>query len=199
MLKKGDWRERGPVTDECHDRLGKLGKRSDEKLGQNSSKRQSSDAQQLGCAFQDMTPPKSLLRKGTNMPNPIQRVKFTKATLHVIPKFETKILRSDIFAQVNITAASTPHNLRIGLRRRQNGKSKVPAKQRGSWPKVWLKERTAFFSLWKIGAWPASTLTPEERKNLLSTPEPQCTWSAKRTWVMLKWILWRSRVVLRQS
>ena len=48
MLKKGDWQEREPVTDECHDRLGKPGRRSDKKLGQNSSKFQSSDARQLG-------------------------------------------------------------------------------------------------------------------------------------------------------
>ena len=79
MLKKGAWHERGRVTDQGHDRPVKLGKRSDKKLGQNSSKRQSSDARQLGCVFQDMTPPKSILRKGTDMPKPIQRVKFTKA------------------------------------------------------------------------------------------------------------------------
>ena len=79
MLKKGDWQERGPVTDQCHDRPVKPGKRSDSKLGQNSSKRQSSDARQLCCVFQDMTPPKSILRKCTDMPKPIQRVKFIKA------------------------------------------------------------------------------------------------------------------------
>ena len=79
MLKKGDSQEREPVTDQCHDRQGKPGKRSDKKLGQNSSKRQSSDTRQLGCVFQDMTPPKSILRKSTDMPKPIQRVKFTKA------------------------------------------------------------------------------------------------------------------------
>ena len=28
------------------------------------------------------------------------------------------------------------HNLRIGLKKRRNGKSDVPAKQRGSWPKM---------------------------------------------------------------
>ena len=39
ILKKGDWQERGPVTDQCHDRPGKPGKRSDKKLGKNSSKR----------------------------------------------------------------------------------------------------------------------------------------------------------------
>ena len=27
-----------------------------------------SNARQLGCVFQDMTPPKSILRKGTDMP-----------------------------------------------------------------------------------------------------------------------------------
>ena len=33
MLKKGDWQEREPVTDECHDRPVKPGKRSDKKIG----------------------------------------------------------------------------------------------------------------------------------------------------------------------
>ena len=57
--------------------------------------------------------------------------------LRVTLKFETKILRSDIFAKVNlISEAPSLQILRVGLRRRQNGKSKVPAKQRGSWPKV---------------------------------------------------------------
>ena len=39
----------------------------------------SSSTRQLGCVFQDMTPPKSILRKCTDMRKPIQRVKFTKA------------------------------------------------------------------------------------------------------------------------
>ena len=33
LLKKGDWHERGPVTDQCHDRSGKPDKRGDKKLG----------------------------------------------------------------------------------------------------------------------------------------------------------------------
>ena len=37
ILKKGDRQERGPVTDKCHDRPGKPGKRRDKKLGQKSS------------------------------------------------------------------------------------------------------------------------------------------------------------------
>ena len=36
MLKKGDWQEREPATNQCHDRPGKPGKRSDKKLGQKS-------------------------------------------------------------------------------------------------------------------------------------------------------------------
>ena len=79
MLKKGDWQEIEPVTDQFHDRSGEPDKRSEKKLGQKSSQRRSSNARQLGCVFQDMTPPNSILRKGTDMPKPIQRVKFTKA------------------------------------------------------------------------------------------------------------------------
>ena len=79
LLKKGDWHERGSVADRHHDRSGRPDKRSDKKLGRNSSKRQLSDARQLGCVFQDMTPPKSILRKSTDMPKTIQRVKLKKA------------------------------------------------------------------------------------------------------------------------
>ena len=79
MLKKGDWHERGAVTDQGHDRSGQPDKSGDKKLERGSSQRRSSNARQLGCVFQDMTPPKSILRKSTDMQRPIQRVKFTKA------------------------------------------------------------------------------------------------------------------------
>ena len=79
ILKEGDWHGRGPVTDRSHDRSGQPDKRSDKKLGQKSSKRRSSNARQLDCVFQDMTPPKSILWKSTDMRKPIQRVKY----LHV--------------------------------------------------------------------------------------------------------------------
>ena len=126
------WQERESVTNGCHDRTGKPVKRSDKKLRQNSSKRRFSDARQLGCVFQDMTPPKSILWKSTDMPRPIQRVKFTKAIARHT-KFETKIPRSVTFVQVNLMrVAPTLRNLRIVHKKRQSGKSKVPAKQRGS-------------------------------------------------------------------
>ena len=79
LLKKGDWHERESVTSRYHDISGRPDCKRGKKLGRNSSKRQLSDARQLGCVFQDMTPPKSILRKSTDMPKPIQRVKFTKA------------------------------------------------------------------------------------------------------------------------
>ena len=79
VLKKENWQERESVSDACHDRTGKPVRKSGKKLGQNSSRRQFSDARQLGCVFQDMTPPKSVLRKSTDMPKPIHRVKFKKA------------------------------------------------------------------------------------------------------------------------
>ena len=79
MLKKGDWHERGLVTDQSHDQSGQPDKRSDKKLERGSSQRRSSNARQLGCVFQDMKHPKSILRKTSDMQKPIQRVKFTKA------------------------------------------------------------------------------------------------------------------------
>ena len=91
LLKKGDWHERESVTNRYHDSSGRPDCKRGKKLGRNSSKRQLSDARQLSCVFQDMTPPKSILRKSTDMPKPIQRVKFTKAIARHT-KFETKIL-----------------------------------------------------------------------------------------------------------
>ena len=67
-----------PLPTEVTIDQGNLFKRSDKKLERKSSQRRLSDARQLGCVFQDMTP-KSILQKGTDMPKPIQRVKFTKA------------------------------------------------------------------------------------------------------------------------
>ena len=138
LLKKGDWYERGSVTDRSHDRSGKPDKRGDNEMKRGPSKHRSFSAPQLSCVFQDMKPPKSILRKSTNMQRPIQRVKFTKAVAR-----HTKI--RDQNPSLGYFCPGEPHqrsptlqNLRIGLRRRQSGKRKVPAKQRGSWPKMCL-------------------------------------------------------------
>ena len=104
--------------------------------------------------------------------------------LRVILEFETKILRSDTCAQVNfMSVAPTLQNLRIGLKRRQSGKSKVPTKQRGCWPKECWNSRSMMEQhsshLRKIGAC-LHQLLNLRNENLLSTPECQCTWSAKK-------------------
>ena len=146
MLKKYDLHESiwQPVVkrDKSHDRPGRpdVKRETRHELKQGLVGRRSSNTRQLGCVFQDMKPPKSILRKSSYMQKPIQRVKFTKAIArHTKIRYQNPSL-GFFFAQVNLmSAAPTLQNLRIGLRRRQNGKSKVPAKQRGSWPKTCSK------------------------------------------------------------
>ena len=83
MLKKNDWHEnvREPVVNyvKGHERSGRPDKKRDHELKRGPIGRRSSNARKLGCVFQDMKPPKSILRKSTDMQRPIQRVKFTKA------------------------------------------------------------------------------------------------------------------------
>ena len=125
MLKKGNSQEREFVSDACHDRPGKP--------GQNSFKRRFSDARQLGCVFQDMTPPKSILRKSTDMPKPIQRVRFTTAIAsHTKIRDQNPSLGYIYPGELHQRSPNTLQNLRIVHKKRQSGKSKVPAKQRGS-------------------------------------------------------------------
>ena len=168
ILKKGNWQERESVTNECHDRPGKPGKRSDKKLGQNSSKRQSSDTRQWSCVFQDMTPPKSILRKGTDMPKPIQRVKFTKATAR-----QTKI--RDQNPSLGYICPGEPHERSPNAPKFEDGsQEETEWQEQGAREAAWklaksvlkLKEhqRATFFSPSENRCLPASTLKLEERE-----------------------------------
>ena len=90
-------------------------------------------------------------------------------------------------------------NLRIVHKKRQNRcpRSSVEAGQKCV--EIWRNMKEQHFSrLRKIGA-TLHQLWNLRKESLLWTPVRQCTWPAKRTWVKLKWILWRSHVVLRQS
>ena len=84
VLKKGDWDESvwQLVINyvESHDRSGRPDEKRDtcHELKRGPVGRRSSNARQFGCVFQDMKPPKSILRKSSDMQKPIQRVKFTK-------------------------------------------------------------------------------------------------------------------------
>ena len=168
ILKKGDWQERGPVTDQCHDRSGKPCKMSDVKLGQKSSQRRSSDARQMGCVFQDMTPPKSILRKGTDMRKPIQRVTFTKAVAR-----HTKI--RDQNPPLGYICPGEPHERNPNAPKFEDRtQEETEWQEQGAREAAWklakrvlkLKEheRAAFFSPSENRCPPASTLKPEERE-----------------------------------
>ena len=81
MLKKDDWHEnvRELVINyvKGHDRSGRPDKNRDHELKRGPTGCRSSKAQQLGCVFQDMKLPKSILRKSADMQKLVQRVKFT--------------------------------------------------------------------------------------------------------------------------
>ena len=165
MLKKGNWQERESVSDACHDRSGKPDKRSDNKLGQKSSQRWPSDARQLGCVFQDMTPPKSILRKSTDMPKPIQRVKFTKAIAR-----HTKI--RDQNPSLGYICPGEPHE-----RSPNAPKFEDRSQEETEW-----QEHGAREAAWKlanrVAAWKLANrvfkLKEHQRATFISSPEKRC-------------------------
>ena len=85
ILKKNDWHENvwQPVVnrDKSHDRTWQHVVKRDTRheLNHGPVGCRSSNARQLGCVFQDMEPPKSILPKSSDMQKPIQRVICTKA------------------------------------------------------------------------------------------------------------------------
>ena len=85
MLKKHDRHENvlQPVEnlDKNYERSGVLvvSRGTYHELKRGLTGRRSSNERQLGCVFHDMKPPTSILRKSSDMQNPIQRVKFRKA------------------------------------------------------------------------------------------------------------------------
>ena len=98
----------------------------------------SSNTRQLGCVFQDMEPLKSssILRKSSDIRKPIRRVKFTKAVARHADFRDQNPSLGTIYEVILISVAPSLRNLRIGLRRRRNGKSDMPVKQRGGWLKA---------------------------------------------------------------
>ena len=109
-----------------------------EKKGDKSAVAILKNTRQLGCVFQDMEPPKSttISRKSSNILKPIRCVRFTEAVLR----------HADIRDQnpsLGMICPGDPHQrnpmlqiLRIGLKKRRNGKSDVPVKQRRGWPNI---------------------------------------------------------------
>ena len=169
ILKKENWQERESVSDACHDRTGKPVTKSGKKLGQNSSRSQFSDARQLGCVFQDMTPPKSILRKSTDMPKPIQRVKFKKAIAR-----HTKI--RDQNPSLGYICPGVPHERSPNAPKFEDrSQEETEWQEQGAREAAWklaqkcvqikrsMKEQQSS-RLRKIGAYLHQTLKPEERE-----------------------------------
>ena len=170
MLKKGDWHESvwEPVVNYGHDRSGQPGKKRDHELERGSTGRQSSNARQLGCVFQDMKPPKSILRKSTNMQRPIQRVKFTKAIAR-----HTKI--RDQNPSHGYICPGEPHQRSPNAPKfedrsqeetewQEQGAHKAAWKLAKSGLKLKEHERATFFSPSENRCLRASNLKPEERE-----------------------------------
>ena len=166
MLKKGNWQERESVSDAYHDRTGQPVMRSDKKLGQNSSKRQSSDARQLGFVFQYIR--RRSLFSGRALPKPIQRVKFTKAIAR-----HTKI--RDQNPSLGYICPGTPHERSPNAPNFEDrSQEETEWQEQGAREAAWelaknvlkLKEhqRATFFPPPENRCPPASTPKPEERE-----------------------------------
>ena len=130
--------------------------------------RRSSNARQLGCVFQDMKPPKSILRKSTDMPKPIQRVKFKKAIAR-----HTKI--RDQNPSLGKSCPREPHQRSPNAPKFEDrSQEEIEWQERCASEAAWKlaksvlnlkeQERATFFSPSEKRCLPASNLEPEERE-----------------------------------
>ena len=128
----------------------------------------SQNTRQLDCVFQDMTPPKSILRKSSDMQKPIQRVKFTKAVAR-----HTKI--RDQNPSLGLICPGEPHQRSPNAPKFEDrSQEEIEWQEQGAREAAWklaksllkLKEenRATFFSPSEKRCVPASTLKPEERE-----------------------------------
>ena len=172
MLKKGDWHEnvREPVINyvEGHDRSGRPDEKRDYELKRGLTGRRSSNARQLGCVFQDMKAPKSILRNSTNMQRPIQRVKFTRAIArHTKNRDQNPSLGYICPGEPRERSPNAP---KIEDRSQEETEWQEQGAREAAWKlaKGVLKfkehERATFFSPSENRCLPASTLKPEERE-----------------------------------
>ena len=124
-----------------------------------------------------MTPPKSILRNGTGMPKPIQRVKFTKAIAR-----HTKI--RDQNPSLGYICPGEPHGRSPNAPKFEDRSQEETEWQEQSAREAAGKlakrvlnlkehERATFFSPSENRCLLASTLKPEEREFVI-TPERQC-------------------------
>ena len=166
MLKKGNSHESELVINYGHDRPGQPGKKRDNELERGPSKRRSSNARQLGCAFRDMKPLKPILRKSTNMQRPIQRVKFTKAIArHTKLRDQKSIAWNDCPGDPHQRSPNAP---KFEDRSQEETEWQEQGAREAAWKlaknvlKLKEHERATFFSPSENRCLPASTLEHEE-------------------------------------
>ena len=172
MLKKNDWHEsaRELVVNhaEGHDRSGRLDKKRDLELKRGPTGRRSCNARQLGCLFQDMKPPRSILRKSSDMQKPIQCVKFTKAIA-----CHTQI--RDQNPSLGYICPGEPHQRSPNAPTFEDrSQEETEWQEQGAREAAWKlaksvlnrkeRDRATFFSPSENWCLPASTLKPEERE-----------------------------------
>ena len=131
----------------------------------------SSNTRQMGGVFQVMEPPKSssILRKSSDIRKPIRCVKNSRKPLHVTQTLETKILRSEWLAQVNLISV-TPTLQKFEYRSQEETERQEQGAREAAWKlgksvlKLKEHERATFFTPSENRCLPASTLKPEERE-----------------------------------
>ena len=178
MLKKNDWHEnvREPVVNHTkgHDRSGRPDKKRDHELKRGPTGRRSSNARQLGCVFQDMKPPTSVLRKSSDMQKPIRCVKFTKAIAR-----HTKI--RDQNPSLGFFCPGEPHQRSPNAPKFEDrSQEETEWQEQGAREAAWKLAINVLCvkgqhssHLRKIGACLHQILNLRN-ENLLSTPERQC-------------------------
>ena len=172
MLKKKDWRENVwqlvVNLDKSHERSGRPDMNRDHELERGPTGRRSSNARQLGCVFQHMKPPKSILRKSSDMQRPIQRVKFTKAIAR-----HTEI--RDQNPSLGYICPSEPHQRSPNAPKFEDrSQEETVWQEQGAREAAWMlaksvlkfkeHERATFFSPSENRCLPASNLQAEERE-----------------------------------
>ena len=177
MLKKGAWHESEPVVN-----YGRQPGKQRE-LERGPSEHRSSNARQLGCVFQDMKPPKPILRKCTDMQRPIQRVKFTKAIAR-----HTKI--RDQNPSLGYIYPGEPHERSPNAPKFEDrSQEETEWQEQGAREAAWKlaksvskfkeHERATFFSPSENRCLPAATLKPEEREFVVDSGASMHTISEK--------------------
>ena len=183
MLKKNDlhgnvWQ---PVVnrDKNHERSARLDINRDtyHELKRGPTGRRSWSARHLGCVFQDMKPPKSILRKSSDMQKPIQRVKFTKAIArHTYIRDQNPSLGYICPGEPHQRSPNAP---RFEDRSQEETEWQEQGAREAAWKlarsvlKLKEHEKATFFSPSEIGACLHQILNLRN-ENLLSTPVRQC-------------------------